>query len=126
MHILPCIAAHRIKVLLCSNSNKPDLKQRALLLDHLLNIFREGASNIHLELNCPMASIPSLSNLDNKMQKIKFDIIHERDIPLLMNMLASPRPDGQQRVICLAFQGNQFTQIMLDAIKKVCREEKTV
>jgi hypothetical protein len=86
-------------------------------------MFREGASNVHLELNCSMANIESLSDLDNKMQKIKFDNIYESDIPLLIKMLASPRPDGQQRVIRVPFQDNQSTQKMLDAIKKV---EKTV
>jgi hypothetical protein len=110
------MAAHRIEFRL--GLNEPTPKQNALV-DQLLNIFKDGDANIHLELNCRLASIPSLPDLDNKLQKIKIYKYHERDIPLLMQMLASPRPDGQQRVICVPYLNNQLKGKILDAIKKV-------
>jgi hypothetical protein len=36
------------------------------------------------------------------MKKIGLGLATASDIPILMKMLASPRADGQQRVICIS------------------------
>jgi hypothetical protein len=66
---------------------------------------------------CPLLSnIQYLPDIDNKLQKI-YLYPKVLDIPMLMKMLASPRPDGQQRVIYM--QHKHFPRKMLKAIKEV-------
>jgi hypothetical protein len=117
-HILPCLAKTQVSVDLHFNGS--DAKQSALL-NQLLNIFRDGLPTNKLHAYASMADIQYLPDIDNKMQKIGlymgYSTALEFDIPFLMKMLASPRSDGQQRVI--HFCHVEFPSNLLEAIKEV-------
>jgi hypothetical protein len=82
----------------------------------LVKIFREDLIRISIKL----ANIPFLPDMDNQKSQLYFLYVDaDTDIPLLMKMLATPRPDGQQRVIKLFVKRRQFVMKMLDAIKQV-------
>jgi hypothetical protein len=98
-HILPRLAKSGVSINL--KFNGLDAKQYALL-DQLLNQFKDGIpENKSLGFRCPMPDIQYLTDFDNKMPIIALYPRMGSDIPILMKMLASPRPDGRQRVICL-------------------------
>jgi hypothetical protein len=80
--------------------------KQCALLDQLLNIFRDGLPENKLHGYCcpPMPNIQYLPHIDNKMQFIRLALEQESDIPILIKMLASPRPDGRQRVIEMSFE----------------------
>jgi hypothetical protein len=69
-----------------------------------------------------LSSIQFLADVDNKMKIIDCWGVKEPDVPILMDLLASPRPaDGQQRVMDFFFHTEQesVAPILLDAIKEV-------
>jgi hypothetical protein len=70
---------------------------------------------------CSLSSIQFLPDLDNKMRRINCCGIVESDIviPILMQFLASPRADGQQRVMQIEFRLGPVVQKLLNAIKEV-------
>jgi hypothetical protein len=55
------------------------------------------------------------------MKRIYCHGIEELDIPILMQFLASPRADGQQRVMKMHFWDEELpvAQKLMDAIKEV-------
>jgi hypothetical protein len=68
-----------------------------------------------------LSNIQFLPDVDNKMKRIDCFGIGELDIPILMEFLASPRADGQQRVIHMHFLLGEVAMAkkLLDAIKEV-------
>jgi hypothetical protein len=97
-------------------------KQRASV-NRLLQIFREEKSPRDFGyLNCRMSNIQYLQHADNQTSRLYLEG-DKSDIPHLMKMLASPRPDVQQRVIDLNIDGDLKTEI-LKSIKKVCIDDK--
>jgi hypothetical protein len=68
-----------------------------------------------------LSNIQFLQDVDNKMKIIYCSGIEESDIPIIMQFLPSPRPDGKQRMLCLEFLDEQLplTQKLVDAIKEV-------
>jgi hypothetical protein len=105
--------------------NGSDANQCALL-NQLLNTFRDGLPANKLRAYCSMLDVQYLPDIDNKMQKVCLYINKETglalDIPMLMKMLASPRPDGEQRVIY--FHREELTRKIMEAIKKVKNRNK--
>jgi hypothetical protein len=99
-----------------------DAQQRGHM-NQLLQIFREEKPpNALLAIFTMLDNIPYLPDLDNKTRQLKLGVNADMDMQLLMKMLATPRPDGQQRVIRLFFLGNgnyQSAMKMLDTIKQV-------
>jgi hypothetical protein len=96
-----------------------DGKQSASV-NQLLHIFREEFPETNLHVQC--STIKHLQDMDNKMQSIRFYLIKEEtDIPLLMNMLATPRADGQQHVVILERFQKSLAHKMVNAIMKVFR-----
>jgi hypothetical protein len=63
--------------------------------------------------------------VDNKIKRIEINCygrIEGSDIPILIQFLASPRPDGQQRVMKMHFYNDHLptgVQKLLDALKEV-------
>jgi hypothetical protein len=82
----------------------------------MLNIFQDGLPMNKLHAYCPLSSIPYLPDIDNK--KIGLYIQSASEIPNFMKMLASPRADGQQRVIYMPRELN-LIWLLLQDIKKV-------
>jgi hypothetical protein len=75
-------------------------------------------SSIHFYGN--LSNIQFLPNVDNKMKSIHcYGIMEELDIPILMHFLASPRADGQQRVMNIQLLFEPAVPKLLDAIKEV-------
>jgi hypothetical protein len=115
-HILPCLAKNGVSI--SFNSIWSNAKQCALL-DQLLNKFKDGLPENKLHTYCyPMPLIQYLPDIDNKMPIICLDLKQESDIPLLEKMLASPRPDGQQRVIGI-IGGKNLVCVLIRTIKEV-------
>jgi hypothetical protein len=83
-------------------------------MNQLFEIFREGL--IPIRICTTLDNIPFLPDTGNIIQ---FNIDADTDIPLLMKMLATPRPDGQQRVIELIIWEPELTMEMVDAIEQV-------
>jgi hypothetical protein len=82
----------------------------------LVKIFREDLIRIDTE----MANIPLLPDMDNRKSQLYLLIVDaDTDIPLLMNMLGTPHPSGQQRVIKLFPETYELAINVLDAIKQV-------
>jgi hypothetical protein len=118
-----CIAENPISIHFSNiEMHKMGEMQRAAV-NQFLEIFREEKSPAAIrQLNCRLASIPYIPHVDNQMTRLYSEAYEDSDIPQLMKMLASPRPDGQQRVMCLNISGNvDLKKEILKAIKKVCR-----
>jgi hypothetical protein len=83
-----------------------DLDENQLAsVNQLLQICREKIATIPTILifkRC-LSNIQFLPDVDNKMKIIVGYGIEESDIPILMGFLASPRADGQQRVMKMYF-----------------------
>jgi hypothetical protein len=62
-------------------------------------------------------------HLYDKMELIDLPIQSESDIAILLEILATPRPDGQQRVASLLFQEDELAQKVLATIKKVNKQK---
>jgi hypothetical protein len=89
-------------------------------VNQLLQICREKITTMpSIQLWDNLSSIQLLPDLDNKMKIIDCYGIQEWDIPILMGFLASPRADGQQRVMHMLFWFGTTAQKLLDAIKEV-------
>jgi hypothetical protein len=62
----------------------------------------------------------NVKDMDNGMEAIHLTYLGESDIPMLMQMLATPRVDGQQRVIQLQnFQDENLAVNIVSSIKRV-------
>jgi hypothetical protein len=93
--------------------------QKIGFMNRLLKIFQEKSPTL-ICVQTKLANIQFLPDMDNKTRHLLLKVIADTDIPLLMKWLATPRLDGQQRVISLNFEENeQLTVNMVDAIKKV-------
>jgi hypothetical protein len=89
-----------------------DWQQRGFI-NQLFEIFRGDLIRISTNFdNLPFLP-PDISNT------LELDVDADTDIPLLMNLLATPRPDGQQRVIGLVISEPELTMEMVDAIEQV-------
>jgi hypothetical protein len=90
-------------------------RQRGFL-NQLVKIIREDLIRIHTKL----ANIPFLPDMDNRKSQLFVLIVDaDTDIPLLMKMLATPHPSGQQRVIHLFLETYELVINVLDAIIEV-------
>jgi hypothetical protein len=102
--------------------NNLDEKQRAAV-NQLLQLFREQLTTLtsRILFRGTLSSIQFLADVDNGMKIIDCWEVEESDIPILIKLLASPRPDGQQRVMQFYFSLEQLpvAQKLLDAIKEV-------
>jgi hypothetical protein len=58
-------------------------------------------------------------NVEYKILVNYLHVYEEADIPILMQFLASPYPNGQQRVVMPNFANNNLEQKLLATIKKV-------
>jgi hypothetical protein len=100
---------------------KPLEVEQCVAVDQLLNIYHDISANIYLDAICPVSSLHhTLSyHLDNKMELIKLQIKNESDIQTVVEMLATPRPDGRQHVAYLNFENVVLFQQMLAIVKEV-------
>jgi hypothetical protein len=92
-----------------------DEQQRGFM-KQLLQIIRK---NRRTDITVRLDNIPFMPDMDNKTRLIFLAVNADTDIPLLMKMLATPRPDGQQKVIGLYIENDQMPMKMVDAIKQV-------
>jgi hypothetical protein len=92
-------------------------EQQRSFVNQLVKILREDLTCIFTKL----ANLPFLPDMDNQKSQLYTLLVDaDTDIPLLMKMLATPRSDGQQRVIQLfVVDTGQLIMKMLDAIKEV-------
>jgi hypothetical protein len=74
--------------------------------------------------DCDLSNLQFLADVDNNMKRIECYETEQSSIPILMQFLTSPRPDGQQRVMRLFIPEEQLTTVLtlFDAIKKVICE----
>jgi hypothetical protein len=93
-------------------------------VNQLLQLFKEKIATIQkiVLYSGFFRNMQFLRDVDNKMERMVCSAVNELDIPILTEFLASPRADGQQRVMKLEF--DRYTspgvvQKLLDAIKKV-------
>jgi hypothetical protein len=94
-------------------------KQQRGFMNQLLKIFQEEKATILITMHTRLDNIQFLPDMDNKTQKVDLNVNADTDIPLLINWLATPRLDGQQRVIWLSFWLDELAMKMVDAIKQV-------
>jgi hypothetical protein len=97
-----------------------DMQQKQALVDQLFTIFRNASKN-DLKLLCPFKNLmENVKDMDNEVEAIHLTYLGESDIPMLMQMLATRRADGQQRVIQLQyFQNENLAENIVASIKKV-------
>jgi hypothetical protein len=91
-------------------------------VNQLVQICREKMATIFSILfNRCLSNIKFLPDMDNKIKRIDCYGVEELDIPILMPFLASPRADGQQRVMHMYIRNDQLPVVpkLLDAIKEV-------
>jgi hypothetical protein len=131
MAFLSLIASRitNVRIELTEKMSHLDENGLATAVNQLLQLCRETIPTISsiFFAGC-MSNIQFLADVDNKMGRIQIDCYGmqstaDTDIPILMQLLASPRADGQQRVISMHFWLRQLTvaQKFLDEIKKVCK-----
>jgi hypothetical protein len=103
-------------------------EQKRGFMNQLLDTLREETPNNHIDdMATRLDNIPFLPDMDNRTTQSRFDVKADTDIPLLVNWLATPRSDGQQRVMWLYFDEMEnenddqlATQMaMVNAIKQV-------
>jgi hypothetical protein len=121
--IAPRITANQVNIQLIMKMSDLDENQVASV-NQLIQICREKiTTNCSIEFYGNLSSIQFLPGVDNKMKIIDCYEIKEWDIPILftiMQFLASPRADGQQRVMQMHYLFKTTVQKLLDAIKEVC------
>jgi hypothetical protein len=89
--------------------------QQRGFVNQLVKIFRQDLIRVVTNL----ANIPLLPDMDNRKSQLFMLLLYaDTDIPLLMKMLATRHPSGQQRVIHLFVKCKVVVE-MLDAIKEV-------
>jgi hypothetical protein len=115
------IATNKLYIQFTTEMGHMDETQRASV-NRMLQIFREKITT-HSRMNfsdCSLSNIQFLADLDNKMDRIECSLIEETEIPILMQFLASPRPDGKQRVLKIYWiKYLELAQKLFDAIKEV-------
>jgi hypothetical protein len=103
-------------------------EKQSRYVNELLQIFRDEKSSTFRLLSCRMVNIQYIQHVDNQTSKLYLEGYPDLDIlniPHLMEMLASPRPDGKQRVIYLSLSDDGKKEL-LNTIKQVCRLQKSV
>jgi hypothetical protein len=121
--IAPRITASNVGIGICFRMklSHMDEKQRASV-NQLLQLLKEKIATIHCVLfHSGLPNIQFLPNVDNKMERLVCLRVQESDIPILTEFLASPRADGQQRVMKLSFCQAELPVVLklLDAIREV-------
>jgi hypothetical protein len=91
-------------------------ESQLLFVNRLLKTF---LAHNNLFIHCAVTNIKCLKDVEDKLRVNCLSVDEESDIPILMELLASPRPDGQQRVVFLYFAINDLKQKMLETIKMV-------
>jgi hypothetical protein len=91
--------------------------QKRSFINQLHDLFREKLIVIGTSLD----NIQFLQDVDNKTRRIHLGLSANTDIRKLMNWLATPRPDGKQRVIWLFFESDQLAMEMVDTLKQVLK-----
>jgi hypothetical protein len=87
-------------------------------VNQLLQLCKEKITTIHIiYFTNSLSNLQFLPDADNNLKIIGGFGIEESNIPLLMGFLASPRADGQQRVMKMRFLPEPAK--LLDAIKEV-------
>jgi hypothetical protein len=88
-------------------------------VNQFLQISREKVPNMRSSFY--LSDFKHFPDMDNQMQWIELLFKGESNIPILIKFLASPRADGQQRVIYihLSEEEEDLAQKILDAIKNV-------
>jgi hypothetical protein len=88
-------------------------------VNQMLQICREKITTMpSINFYWNLSSIQFLPDVDNKVKRIDGYLIEESNVPVLIQFLASPRADGQQRVMKMHLY-EPAAQKLLDAIKKV-------
>jgi hypothetical protein len=88
------------------------------LVNQFFQICRDKLSNMRSSFY--LSAKQHFPDMDNKMRLIELSFKEESNIPILIHFLASPRADGQQRMIYIhLFEEEHLAQKILDAIKKV-------
>jgi hypothetical protein len=98
-----------------------DMEQKQAFVDQLFTIFRNSPEN-DLKLRCSFKTLmQNVKDMDNEMEAIVLTYIGESEIPMLMQMLAMRRADGQQRVIQLHICGDKtnLAENIVASIKRV-------
>jgi hypothetical protein len=127
-YILPCLALAESGVSIFVNFDGSNAKQCALL-DQLLNKIKDGLPDDKLHrFACPMPAIQYLPNFDNKRPMISLYLGNgiEAHVPILMKMLASPRPDGRQRVIYTDIWHESMVLMLIRTIQEVKLSPKKI
>jgi hypothetical protein len=121
--IAPHIATTTNKLQIHFTKNMSNVGENQLgSVNRLFHLLREKITTIHsIGFYYSFSNIQFMPDVDNGMEIIFCYGIEESDIPILMKFLASPRPDGQQRVMKIYFQLGELAlaQKLLDAIKEV-------
>jgi hypothetical protein len=120
--IAPRITANQVAITFAMKMNHLDENQ-VTSVNQLLQLCREKIATISsiFFIRC-LSNIQFLPDVDNKMKIINCYGIEESTIPILMHFLASPRADGQQRVMKMYFGAPEelpMAQKLLDAVKEV-------
>jgi hypothetical protein len=97
-----------------------DRQHKQALVDQLFTIFRNAAKNDLKLLSSFKNLMQNVKEMDNEMEAIHLTHLGETDIPMLMQMLATHRADGKQRVIQLQnFEDENLAENIVASIKKV-------
>jgi hypothetical protein len=81
-----------VAINLVMGMSKMEEKERACV-NQLLQIFKEEKSPIRF-LSCRLANLQYLQHVDSQTSRLHLDGYEESDIPHLVQILASHRPDG--------------------------------
>jgi hypothetical protein len=119
--IAPRITTKKVRIVFLMKMNNLDETQLASV-NQLLQLCREKMTTIpSIHFHSCLSNIKFLPDVDNKMKIICCKGVEESDFPILMEFLASPRPDKQQRMMAMQFWLGQLpvSHKLLDAIKEV-------
>jgi hypothetical protein len=118
--IAPRITANQVTIEFMMKMGHLDENQVASV-NQLLQICRETITTMpRISFYVNLSNIQFLPDVDNKIKRIDCYGVKESDIPILMHFLASPRADGQQRVMQMHFRSGELPMAQfLDAIIEV-------
>jgi hypothetical protein len=98
--------------------------ERHVLMNQLLRRFTvQELPNIH-RITTSLDNCQYLQNVDNKTRLVYMTVNEESEISILMKLLTTPRPDGQQRVLVLTigeYGDGHLAAKLLEVIKKEFR-----
>jgi hypothetical protein len=117
------VFTNKVSIQFDTKMKRLDKKQCALVNQLLQKFSVKELPNIH-RITISLDNCPYLQDVDNKTRLVYMFVNEVSDIPILMESLAAPRPDGQQRVLALSiddYEGQQLVAKLLEAIKKEFR-----